>query len=224
MSRKTPNQQIVANDILKYKTNKMAANLALLGIVFNALYFCLLYSFKGAFFSTWEIGISVIITLFSLLITFLASEGIKNYKKKFCIVLLILAAVQIVRIFGLPLAALKTDLAERAAAAAADPVREPVYAFTGGYFFKSITPEGAYTFAVIWLALSAAALVCSAVVGYINCARLEAHNKKLESGEVNIDRTLLELDEEDERQAKNLVSESNLTETELKLVEEDKNA
>lgn len=222
MSNKTPNQKVIESDILKYKLNKGASSLALLSIVFNALYFCMLYSFKTDFFKTWEIGISVIITLFSLLITFLSSEGIKNYNKKYSIILLVLAVVQIIRMFGLPLAAYKADLAEMAAVAESGAV--PSYALTGGYFFTTIEPKAAYPLLVIWLALSAACLVGSAVIGYINCTRLEAHNKKVESGEVDIDLTLLEMDREDQRQAQNIVSESNLTQNEIKLVEEDKNA
>lgn len=211
MSRKTPNQQIITGDILKYKTNKIASTLALVGIVFSALYFCLLYALEsttdGYFTTTWKIGFSVILTLFSLLATFLASEGIKNYKKKFCIVLLVLAAIQIIRIFGLPLEALRAG-----------------GGLNNGYFFTTITPAVAFTIATIWLVLSAAALVGSALIGYINCVRLESHNKKVESGEIDINRTLLEMDEEDERQAANLVSESVLTANEMKLVEEDENA
>lgn len=222
MSNKTPNQKIIEGDILKYKLNKGASSLALLAIVFNALYFCMLYSFKTDYFKTWEIGISVIITLFSLLITFLSSEGIKNYNKKYCIILLVLAAVQIVRIFGLPLSAYRNDVAEMAAAEEAGTVAN--LALTGGYFFTTIMPKAAYTLLVIWLALSAVSLTGSAVIGYINCTRLEAHNKKVDSGEIDIDRTLIEMDREEERQACNIVSESDLTQNEIKLVEEDENA
>lgn len=218
MSNKTPNQNVIAHDILQYKTNKLASSLALLGIVFSCLYFCLLYSFKDPFFSTWKIGISVILTLFSLLITFLASEGIKNYNKKYCIVLLALAVVQIVRMFGLPLEALSHDVEAGVAGSTAGG------ALTGGYFFVAITPNVGYTLMIIWLALSAAALVASAVIGYINCVRLDAHSKKVASGEIDIDRTLLEMDEEEQRQAANIVSESDLTKNELKLIEEDENA
>lgn len=218
MSKLTPNQQIIANDILKYKTNKFPATLALLGIVFNALYFCMLYSFTTDFFSVWKIGISVVLTLLTLLVTFLASEGIKGYNKKYSIVLIVLAAVQIIRMFGLPLEALRADMAAG--------VQNELTggALNGGYFFKGIVPSVAYTIMVVWLALSAACLVLSAVIGYINCTRLEAYNKKVESGEVDIDATLLEMDQEDERQAGNLVSESNLSETEIELVKEDENA
>lgn len=204
--KKTANRQIIASDILKYKKNKLASTLALVGIAFSALYFCLLYainsSLDGYYTSTWKIGFSVILTLFSLLITFLASEGIKNYNKKFSIVLLVLAVVQIIRIFGLPLETLKSG-----------------GLLLNGYFFKTITPNTAFAIAVVWLTLSAASLVASAVIGYINCVRLESHVKKTESGEVDINKTLLEMDQEDEKQAANVVSEN-----ELELVKEDDNA
>lgn len=216
MSRLTPNQQIISNDILNYKTNKGASSLALLGIVFNVLYFCLLYSFTAEFFSTWKLGISVLLTLITLLMTFLASEGIKNYEKKYCIFLLVLAAIQIIRIFGLPLEALNHDISAAETGG--------VIALSGEYFFVEISYSAAYTFLVIWLVLAAAALVGSAAVGYINCVRLETYNKKIENGEVNIDNTLREMDEEDERQAANVVSEVHVTENELKLIEEDENA
>lgn len=222
MSNLTPNQQIIANDILKYKTNKFAATLALVGIVFNALYFCMLYSFTTNFFSTWEIGISVVLTLFSLLLIFLASEGIKGYNKKYTIVLLVLAAVQIIRIFGLPLEAYKHDVDAAVAQAAGQP--GVLYALNGGYFFKTITYKPAFALLIIWLALSAASLVASAVIGYINCVKLEKHVKATENGEIDIDQTLRAMDEEDERQAQNVVSEANLTENEMKLIEEDENA
>lgn len=222
MAKLSSNQQIVADDIQRYKLNKLASSLALLAIVFNALYFCLLYSFTTSnFFSTWEIGISVIMTLVTLLITFLASEGIKNYNKKYAIVLIVLAVVQIVRMFGLPLEALNYDLGVKETIAQGG---SGILALTGNYFFTEIESEAAYVFLIIWLALSAASLVASAVIGYINSVRLENYNKKLESGEINIEATLKELDEEDIRQAENVASEVNVTESELKLIEEDENA
>lgn len=182
---KTPNQKIIQNDIMQYKTNKLPATLALLSIVFNCLYFCLLYGFGSPWFATWKIGFSVVLTLVTLLFTFLASEGIKNYDKKYTIFLLVIAAVTFVRIFGMPLEALKAD----------STVLET------RYFGVDLSPALCYTFLVVWLAASVACLVASAVLGYINCLRYESHKKKLASGEVNIDVTLKEMDEEDAQKA-----------------------
>ena len=187
--KRTPNQEIIHSDILRYKTNKLPASLALLGIVFNCLYFCLLYGFKTSFFSMWKIGFSVVLTLIFLLVTFLASEGIKAYNKKFSIVLLVLAAVQIIRMFGLPLEALIYDngLAPDAVHALGE-LR---------YFGIDLNSATSYTLLIVWLAASAACLVAAAVLGYINCTKLEKFQKKIESGEVVVENVLAEMDEED---------------------------
>ena len=188
--KKSPNQEILSSDIMRYKTNKLPASLALLGIVFSCLYFCLLYGFKTPFFSMWKIGISVMLTLILLLVTFLASEGIKAYKKKFAIVLLVLAAVQIIRMFGLPLEALKYDSGLGAS---------EVHAFGElRYFGVDLSSGASYTILIVWLAASAACFVASAVIGYINCVKLEKFQKKIADGEVVVEDVLAQMDAEDQ--------------------------
>ena len=183
------NKQILQNDILRYKTNKLPANLALLGLVFNVLYFCLLYGFKTVYVSDGvttnfvriEIGISVILTLVTLLTTFLASEGIKGYNKKFSIVLLVLAAFQILRIFGYPLYGLQNDL------------------LTIPYFWiRPTTSTFEFIMMLVWLLASAACLIASAVLGYIRSVQLEKHVAAIESGELNIEAVLKASDAEEE--------------------------
>ncbi len=191
--KRTPNQEIIHSDILRYKTNKLPATFALLGIVFSCLYFCLLYGFRSNFFSNWQIGISVILTLFSLLITFLASEGIKGYNKKFVIVLIVLAAIQIIRIFGIPLSALRYDIAN------GNTVADETSTLYTRYFGVDLAPWTCFVFLTLWLCASAACLIVSAVIGYINCVRLEAFNKKIESGEISVEKTIKEMNEEDEK-------------------------
>lgn len=193
--KRTPNQVIIHHDLKRYKSNKLASSLALLAIVFNCLYFCLLYSFRDRYFATWRLGVSVILTLIVLLVTFLSSEGIKSYNKLFIIPLLVLAAVQIIRMFGLPLEAIKYDTANGVAAE-----------LTGGalnmrYFGIDLSPAASYTLLVIWLAASAACLIASGIIGYINSVKLESFNKKIESGEIVIEKTLAEMDEEDAKAA-----------------------
>lgn len=195
--KKTPTQEILKNDIMCYKTNKLPASLALLAIVFNCLYFCLLYGFRSKFFSTWEIGISVILTLFTLLISFLASEGIKGYKKRFCIVLLVLAAVQIIRMFGLPLEALRYDL-ENSNTSLALETR---------YFGIDMQSTACYIMLVIWLAASAACLIASAIIGYLNCVNLENYKKKIDDGEIDIDKVLKDVEVEEAASAAGVQSD-----------------
>ena len=209
MSNLTPNQKIVADDILRYKKNKLPANLALLGLVFNCLYFMLLYAMKepNSKFAEIEIGISVILTLCTLLVAFLASEGIKGYNKKYCIVLLVLAVFQIVRIFGYPLYGLQNNLLK-----------------VNYLWFNPTSSTLEFVIMVVYLCASAACYVLSAVFGYLRTVRLEKHEASIANGTLSIEATLKELDEEEIRQAENVISEANVTESELNLVKEDENA
>ncbi|MGN0812562.1 MAG: hypothetical protein ACI4MQ_03525 [Candidatus Coproplasma sp.] len=177
------NNQILKDDTLRYKKNKLPANLALLALVFNCLYFCLLYAVKtprlpndtATKWVTVEIGISVLLTLVTLLVGFLCSEGIKGYNKKFCIPLLVLAGIQIFRIFGYPLYGLQNDLLRVT------------------YFW--IDPNSStfeFIMMVIWLVASAACYIASAVLGYINISRLTAHVKAVEKGEIDVDKIINE--------------------------------
>ena len=93
---------VIQGDILRYKKNKFAASFALLALVFNCLYFTVLYAICTAELYRLAIGVSVILNLVILLSGFYASEGIKGYNKKFAIVLLVLAVIQIIRVFYYP--------------------------------------------------------------------------------------------------------------------------
>lgn len=97
-------EAVIKKDRLRYTKNKLSANLALLGIVFNALYFVNIYkSDEGSYYYNIIIGLSVVYNLVFMLAAFLSSEGVKSYKKAFSFVLMILGVGQIVRIFILPI-------------------------------------------------------------------------------------------------------------------------
>lgn len=185
MEKKTVNQQIVADDILRYKKNKLGSMLALLGLVFNCLYFCVLYSIPDVSMRTIVLGVSVLLTLILLLTVFLSSEGVKGYNKKFSIVLLVVAVFQIVRIFYYPLKGLKDKT------------------LVGIGYFGYYPESSGFFFAimVIWLVASAACLIASAVIGWIYAVRLEKFQKKLDNGEISIEATLADMDREDEAKA-----------------------
>lgn len=174
-------RKIVKDDILRYKKNKFAGMLTLLGLVFTVLYFALLYSVNNAFFYTINMGFSVIITLVLLLAAFLASESIKNYRKVYCIVLIVLAAINIGRIFYYPLKGLQAK------------------AFDGAvYFWTNMSSGGIFTFLVIYLVASAACYVGAAVVGFINATRLELHEKAVAEGKINVEAAIAEEDAKEE--------------------------
>ncbi len=183
----TENQKIIHSDILRYKKNKLPATFALLGLVFNCLYFMLMYGVFNNYFYKIDIGLSVLITLVSLLAMFLSSEGIKGYNKKYSIVLIVLAAIQIIRIFFFPLQGLRHDALWNT----------NVFNSAIRYFGIDLSQGVAFTLLVVYLVASAAFLVASAVLGYINCMRLESIKKKIESGEVDIMEVVKQMDAED---------------------------
>lgn len=186
--KKTANQQIVADDILRYKRNKLAQTLAILGLVFNCLYFMLLYAIPDMTMRTMSIGFSVLLTLILLLTVFLSSEGVKGYNKKFSIVLLVVAAFQILRIFYYPLRGLNGTGGA---------------SLTGiGYFgFYPADSKPFFVILLVYLVASAACLVASAIVGWIYAARLEKFTKKLETGEISVEATLKQMDIDDAKAA-----------------------
>ena len=98
----------VKKDRLRYTKNSSSATLAYLAILFNVLYFVSVYSYNehsGRFYYNMTIGFSVVANLLFLLISFLASEGVKNYKLGYCIAFIPLGAFQLLRIVGIPMSA-----------------------------------------------------------------------------------------------------------------------
>lgn len=198
MSKKAINP-VIKDDIQRYKKNKFAANLALLGIVFCCAYFIVLYAQvkNNDYYYKWPIAIDVIYNLFFLLFVFLFSEQVKNYDRKLFWAQVIFGAMQIVRIFWLPLA----GVAETAYPKLANVI------YTG----KALS-SGAFISMVVFLAASGACVIASAVIGLIRAKSLENFNKKIESGEVSIEATLKELDEADAKQASEVPHTENVEE------------
>lgn len=105
------NENMIKRDRLRFQKNKLSANLAILAIVFNALYFVSIYKTDlGDYYYRLIIGISVVYNLLFMLATFLASEGVKAYKIGYSYLLMGLGIGQIVRIFIIPLQAKNTTL------------------------------------------------------------------------------------------------------------------
>lgn len=97
------NEIMIRKDRLRFTKNKLSANLTLLAIVMNALYFVSVYkSDVGSYYYTYMVGISVVYNLLFMLIAFLSSEGVKTYKIGYSFALIGLGVGQIVRIFIVP--------------------------------------------------------------------------------------------------------------------------
>ena len=195
MKKISKNSKTLQDDILRYKKNKLASLLAILALIFNCLYFCMLYAVNNSYLYKLEIGVSVIVTLVSLLAIFLAEEGVKGYNKKHSILLLVIAVIQVIRIFGLPMQGVKEKILG-----------------DYSYFWMILSNGVTFTFMVVWLVASAACAVASAVIGYIYAVRLEKFQKKIDSGEIDIMEVVKAMDAEDEAAAEQAVADEEKTE------------
>ncbi len=122
----TMNDDRIKVDRMRYTKNTTSSRLALLAILFNVLYFVSLYKLdlyepriatdgtglNNAYY-TALLGGSIIYNLVFMLVAFLSSEGVKSYKKSYSKVMIVLAVLQIARIFILPAILHDTFLYER---------------------------------------------------------------------------------------------------------------
>ena len=102
----TRDVKVIKKDRLRFTKNTLSSTLCYIAILFNVFYFVNLFSTDvGNYYYTINIGASVVYNLLFLLFAFLCSEGVKNYSKGYSIFLFILGAMQIVRIFEIPMKA-----------------------------------------------------------------------------------------------------------------------
>ena len=100
---------LIKKDRMRFTKNTLSSTLCYIAILFNVLYFASIYSTDvGNYYYNIHIGMSVVYNLLFLLFTFLCSEGVKNYSKGYSIFLLAIGAMQIVRIFEIPMKAHNT--------------------------------------------------------------------------------------------------------------------
>ncbi len=162
---------VIQHDIMRYRKNKLAANLALLGLAFGCLYFLILYAQvkNERFYYTWEIAFDVIYNLFFLLLTFLMSEQVKNYNRKMFPLQLIIGVLQIARIFWLPLSGITHTFVNSAGAEV------------------TIITSGTFTAMTVCLAASGALIIASSLIGFFRSLAVENFNKKVLNGEVDLE-------------------------------------
>ena len=150
-----------ALDRMRYTKNKKSSNLALLSIVFNVLYFVSIYkSDVGSWYYTIIIGASIVYNLLFMLMTFLASEGVKNYKLGYSYLLIAVGAGQIARMFYLPVKA----------HAASVTISKVTYQVMG---------DGQFIWVLACLALSAACAIAAGIVGVRRSRKLSAYTASL---------------------------------------------
>lgn len=149
-------ERTVKLDRMRYVKNKTSANLALLAIVFDVLYFVSLYRSNDEYYYTYMMGVSVVYNLVFMLMAFLSSEGVKNYKKSYSWLLFALGVGQIVRIFILPMQA-----------------HSATYAV--GNTTVLVMGDLQFALSIAYLLLSAACCFVSGVINIIKKTRLDKH-------------------------------------------------
>ena len=151
----------VKKDRLRFTKNKLSSTLAILAIVFDALYFISLYSSDvGKYFYTYIIGASVVYNLLFLLCTFLSSEGLKSYKLSYAVLLIVVGALQMVRIFYIPLNAVLTEVA------------------VGSEIVRAMG-IGQFIYVTCCLSLSSFACIAGGVIGIIKTLTLQNYKKQI---------------------------------------------
>ena len=159
----TKEELSVKRDIMRYTKDKLSANLVIMAIVFDALYFVSIYQTDvGSYYYTWVIGASIVYNLLFLLTAFLASEGVKNRKTGYTGLLIGIGVMQIVRIFYLPAKA-------HAAVVAVSGEELPAMG------------DGQYMYVVACLAVSAVCCIVAAVTSHINNKNLAEHMRSIEN-------------------------------------------
>lgn len=144
-------------DRLRFTKNTASSRLAYLAILFDVLFFVSIYqSDVGTYYYTILIGASVLYNLIFLLLTFLSSEGVKNYKKSYSWLLIALGVIQVARIFIYPM---------NAHAATVKVNREMI----------AVMSDSQFIYAVLCLSASAVCCVVSAIVNLFKSSALAQH-------------------------------------------------
>ncbi len=158
----TPEEKTIALDRMRYTKDTLSANLILVAIVLDALYFVKLYQFdRGSWFYTWQIGASVIYNLLFLLSAFLCSEGCKNRQSGYMPLMAFLGVMQFVRIFYFPMRALNATIIE-------------------GEVENPVITQGDFTYMIVLLIISGVCMLVACVTNTLNNKRLADYQKSLQ--------------------------------------------
>ena len=96
-------ERTIKLDRLRYTKNTASSRLVYLAILLDVFFFVSIYkSDVGSYYYNILIGASILYNLIFMLAAFLASEGVKNYKKGYTWLLMALGAIQVARIFIIP--------------------------------------------------------------------------------------------------------------------------
>ncbi len=157
----TQEERNVSRDRLRYIKNSSSSRLCYLAILLDVLYFIsICKSDVGTYYYNIMIGAVILYNLAFLLAVFLASEGVKNYKRGFSFLLIAAGIGQIIRIFIIPMKAHR----EMTVVNGAETL---------------VMRDGQFIRVLIYLLVSAVCLLLAAAINLYKCKELAAHQKEL---------------------------------------------
>ena len=155
-------ERTIKLDRLRYTKNTASSRLVYLAILLDVFFFVSIYkSDVGSYYYNILIGASILYNLIFMLAAFLASEGVKNYKKSYTWLLMALGAIQVARIFIIPVQAHNATLT----------IRKVTY---------QVMENGQFIRVVLYLALSALCLFAAGIINLQKSNALSAHIASLE--------------------------------------------
>lgn len=163
MNIENASDSVVKLDRMRYTKDTLSANLILVAIVLDCLYFVKLYQLDvSTYYYTWWTGASVIYNLVFMLAAFLCSENVKSRKTNLIILQVFLAVMQFVRVFHIPANARKATIV-----VAEETVR--------------VMSDETYTYLIAMLIASGVCLAVAAVTSLINSKKLGDYMKSIET-------------------------------------------
>ena len=155
-------ERTIKLDRLRYTKNTASSRLVYLAILLDVFFFVSIYkSDVGSYYYNILIGASILYNLIFMLAAFLASEGVKNYKKGYTWLLMALGAIQVARIFIIPVQAHAATLT----------IKKVSY---------QVMENGQFIRVTLYLALSALCLFAAAVINLQKSNALASHIASLE--------------------------------------------
>ncbi len=89
-------------EIMQYQSDKLSYWLCVLSIISNAVYFVSIYANKDVAPDVTT-GADILLNIIFMMLTFLSSEKLKGYQKRWNILVAAIGAVQILRVLWLPM-------------------------------------------------------------------------------------------------------------------------
>ena len=173
----------IKTDIMRYRPNGASFWLCMLAVILNVSMFLIVYTNKACT-TDWELGIDLLVNVMFMLAAFLTAEKTKAYNKSAGYVAIGLGAIQILRIFWIPLKyfnmwsawKMESDLLTQQYLSEGKTLEQIT-----GLLPKVTGLDGTqFTWCVALFAACCVALVIAGIIAILKSNKLKAHLAKLE--------------------------------------------